>query len=52
MHLRVFLGEVLPVCGTVGLLGLWMFRKRAMNYVLERGAELTGYVPTKVNVGT
>jgi len=37
MHLRVFLGEVLPVCGTVGLLGLWMFQQVGIE---ERAGEL------------
>lgn len=27
MRLRAVLGEVLPVCGTIGLLGLWLFQQ-------------------------
>jgi hypothetical protein len=37
MHLRVLLGEVLPVFGTVGLLGLWLFQQVGIE---ERAGEL------------
>ncbi|HEY6871562.1 MAG TPA: hypothetical protein VI298_02420 [Geobacteraceae bacterium] len=37
MRLRVILGEVLPVFGTVGLLGLWLFQQVGIE---ERASEL------------
>jgi hypothetical protein len=37
MRLRVILGDVLPVCGTVGLLGLWLFQQVGIE---QRAGEL------------
>jgi hypothetical protein len=37
MRLRVILGELLPVCGTIGLLGLWLFQQVGIE---QRASEL------------
>lgn len=37
MRYRVLLGELLPVCGTVGLLGLWLFQQTGIE---QRADEL------------
>jgi len=37
MRYRLLLGELLPVCGTIGLLGLWLFQQVGIE---QRAAEL------------
>jgi hypothetical protein len=37
MRLRVILGDLLPLCGTIGLLGLWLFQQVGIE---QRASEL------------
>ena len=37
MRFRAFLSELLPICGTIGLLGLWLFQQIGIE---QRSAEL------------